>query len=72
MSAQHTPGPWEVAEETYRRRRVFVVCRKVGRRTEYRLDERTERKQRYFAAVIAQRHADEENAAIAKATGSTS
>ncbi|HXD04437.1 MAG TPA: hypothetical protein VN680_00180 [Burkholderiaceae bacterium] len=69
MSAQHTPGPWEVGTETYRKRFVFVVKRKVGRRTEYRLNERTERKARYFDASIAGRHADELNT-IATAQGS--
>lgn len=73
MSAQHTPGPWEVLEDTYRKKRFFVVAREVGPRgrIEYLLSERTQCKQRYFDALIAQRHADELNAAKTKATGAT-
>lgn len=57
-----TPGSWQIFAETYRNRLVYVVMRTNGRKVEYVRSERTERKQRYFLASIAQRHADELNA----------
>lgn len=64
MIAVKTPGPWHVLEDTYRRKRVYVVARLAGPRgrAEYMLSERTGRKLRYFDLTIARRHADEANA----------
>ena len=74
MSAQSTPSAWCVLNDTYRKKHVFLIGRIAGPRgrVEYLLNERTERKQRYFDATIAQHHADKMNVAIAKADGSAS
>ena len=68
MITTHLSSLWYVLEETYRKKHVYVVARLVGSRgrVEYKLNERTERKARYFDATIAARHAAEMNAAKAQ------